>query len=175
MKREQIKLHAVYLTLIGVIFVVTGAAYFSVTKPLLFSGTRAGDDYDKYDNYDNYDKYDSYDSYDDYDSYDGYGSAGEEYETVYVTEEVPVEKEVMLEPVTIYKDVVEEGYAVDSDGDELVDAIDPDPNVKQQEYFTDSDGDGIPNLYDAYPDEDDFLYIETLDANDNGVLDVYES
>ncbi len=89
---------------------------------------------------------------------------------------IRVVKEVIeYKPVTTTVIVTEEKYAKDSDGDTLVDAIDPDPLVSQKEYFTDSDDDGVPNALDSYPNEDDFAYyaFET-DDNNNGILDSYE-
>lgn len=65
-------------------------------------------------------------------------------------------------------------YTIDTDGDGLVDGLDPDPKVAQQEYFTDTDGDGVPNAFDRHHDEDDWVYVEDTDANGNGVLDGYE-
>lgn len=66
-------------------------------------------------------------------------------------------------------------YEMDTDGDLLVDGIDPDPKVHQREYFTDTDGDGIPNVFDRHHDEDDFAYYDGEDdADSNGLLDSYE-
>ena len=65
-------------------------------------------------------------------------------------------------------------FLVDTDGDLLVDAIDPEPDFDQREYFTDTDGDGVPNAFDKYHDEDDFAYHDDDDANKNGILDSYE-
>lgn len=66
-------------------------------------------------------------------------------------------------------------YEKDTDGDLLVDGIDPDPKVHQREYFTDTDGDGIPNIFDRHHDEDDFSYYDgEEDADADGLLDSYE-
>lgn len=65
-------------------------------------------------------------------------------------------------------------FLVDTDGDLLVDAIDPEPNVDQREYFTDTDDDGVPNAFDQYHNEDDFSYHEDTDTNNDGILDSYE-
>lgn len=71
--------------------------------------------------------------------------------------------------------VTEPTYATDTDGDELVDGMDPDPLVQQEEYFTDTDSDGVPNVLDRHHDSDDFTYIdEAEDANQNGLIDAYE-
>lgn len=71
--------------------------------------------------------------------------------------------------------VVPEEYRKDTDGDRLVDAIDPDPLVPQQEYFTDTDGDGVPNVFDQHHDEDDFAYFDSeYDTNDDGIIDSFE-
>lgn len=66
-------------------------------------------------------------------------------------------------------------YETDTDGDLLVDGIDPDPRVHQREYFTDTDGDGIPNVFDRHHGEDDFAYYDgEEDADSDGLLDSYE-
>lgn len=66
-------------------------------------------------------------------------------------------------------------YETDTDGDLLVDGIDPDPKVHQREYFTDTDGDGIPNVFDRHHGEDDFAYYDgEEDADSDGLLDSYE-
>lgn len=65
-------------------------------------------------------------------------------------------------------------FLTDTDGDLLVDAIDPEPNRDQREYFTDTDGDGVPNAFDQHHDEDDFAYYDDTDENKNGILDSYE-
>ncbi|MGB5019115.1 MAG: hypothetical protein WBO66_05300, partial [Candidatus Moraniibacteriota bacterium] len=65
-------------------------------------------------------------------------------------------------------------FLTDTDGDLLVDAIDPEPNRDQREYFTDTDGDGVPNAFDKHHDEDDFAYHDDDDADKNGILDSYE-
>lgn len=82
---------------------------------------------------------------------------------------------IEYQPVTKTIVVTEEAYSKDTDGDILVDAIDPDPLVPQNEYFTDIDGDGVPNALDRHHDEDDFTYFEVeTDTNNNGLLDSYE-
>lgn len=82
---------------------------------------------------------------------------------------------IEYKPVTVTIYVTEAAYAKDTDGDELVDALDPDPLVLQNEYFTDTDGDGVPNAIDRHHDEDDFAYYEfETDDNNNGILDSYE-
>ena len=65
-------------------------------------------------------------------------------------------------------------FLTDTDGDFLVDAIDPEPTVDQREYFTDTDGDGVPNAFDQHHDEDDFAYHDEEDGDKNGILDAYE-
>ncbi|MFZ1654323.1 MAG: hypothetical protein WBO92_00245 [Candidatus Moraniibacteriota bacterium] len=89
---------------------------------------------------------------------------------------VKVVKDVVeYRPVARTVIVTEEAYATDTDGDLLVDAIDPDPKVPQSEYFTDVDEDGVPNAIDRHPDEDDFSYYEfETDGDNNGILDSYE-
>jgi len=66
-------------------------------------------------------------------------------------------------------------YAIDTDGDKLVDAIDPDPKVPQQMYFTDSDGDSIPDAFDQYPGQNDFQFVDDTDSNNNGIWDSLEN
>lgn len=80
-------------------------------------------------------------------------------------------------PVVTTVEVTPDEYLKDSDGDLLVDAIDPSPYVKQSEYYTDIDGDGVPNAIDKHHDEDDFAYFDDLetDTNNNGLLDSYEA
>ncbi|MFZ1626732.1 MAG: hypothetical protein WAT81_02930 [Candidatus Moraniibacteriota bacterium] len=100
----------------------------------------------------------------------------------------PVKTEKVAKPKTVIQEVVETipvtetyvetdpGYDIDSDGDGLVDAIDPDPVVSQTTYFTDDDGDSVPNAIDTHPGSDDLLMLDELtDANANGILDSYES
>ncbi len=89
---------------------------------------------------------------------------------------IQVVKEVIeYKPVTETIIVTEAAYTIDTDGDVLVDAIDPDPLVPQSEYFTDIDNDGVPNALDLYHDEDDFSYYEfETDDDNNGILDSYE-
>jgi hypothetical protein len=100
----------------------------------------------------------------------------DEYEYEYQYEEFSENVVVYkpLEPVIKYITVVEPGYGIDTDKDGLVDAIDPDPNIHQEEYFTDSDNDSVPDVLDAFPGEDDFYYIEFIDENNNGVVDFFE-
>ena len=97
-------------------------------------------------------------------------SSKTEYKTIKVTQEV-----IEYRPVTQTVMVTKEDYARDTDGDGLVDAIDPDPFVPQSEYFTDTDGDGVPNALDQHHDGDDFAYFDSeTDNNNNGILDSYE-
>lgn len=86
-------------------------------------------------------------------------------QTTVVYEKRLVQKKVQVTPPE---------YTMDTDGDGLVDGLDPDPKVAQQEYFTDTDGDGVPNAFDRHHDGDDWAYVEDTDANGNGVLDGYE-
>jgi hypothetical protein len=65
-------------------------------------------------------------------------------------------------------------FLIDTDGDRLVDAIDPEPTRDNREYFTDTDDDGVPDAFDQYHDEDDFSYHDDTDSNGNGILDSYE-
>jgi hypothetical protein len=100
----------------------------------------------------------------------------EGYRTASPRETVPVWEEVIeYRPVTKKVIVTEEGYNKDTDGDSLVDALDPDPLVSQKAYFTDQDNDFVPDALDRYPGEDDFSYYESeTDNNSNGILDSYE-
>lgn len=96
--------------------------------------------------------------------------------TPVVTTKEVTQEVVEYQPVTKTVTVTEDGYQKDSDEDVLVDAIDPNPRIKQSEYFTDTDGDGVPNVFDRYHDEDDFAYFDDADTDDDGdgILDSYE-
>jgi hypothetical protein len=87
-----------------------------------------------------------------------------------------IENVVEYKPVTKTINVTPEEYLKDSDGDGLVDALDPNPYIEQSEFFTDTDGDGVPNAFDRHHDEDDFVFFDDLetDTNNNGILDSYE-
>lgn len=87
--------------------------------------------------------------------------------TIQVIEYRKVSKEVTVTP---------EEYARDSDGDGLVDALDPNPLIDQHEYFTDDDSDGVPNVLDLYPGKDDFTFFDGIEADTNGdgILDLYQ-
>jgi hypothetical protein len=100
---------------------------------------------------------------------DGYKEDEVEYEevVVYESKEPPP-------PQIRYITIVDPGYDIDTDGDSLVDEVDPDPLVPQQDYFTDTDGDSVPDALDEYPDEDDFAYTEFEDNNLNGIIDILE-
>ncbi len=76
--------------------------------------------------------------------------------------------------VTKVVDVTPAEYLIDTDGDGLVDAVDPHPTVPESEFWTDTDRDSIPNAYDLHHDEDDFTYFEGTDVNHDGILDMYE-
>jgi hypothetical protein len=85
--------------------------------------------------------------------------------TTYVTKQVPVTS--LVTPAE---------YVTDTDGDGLVDAIDPDPKVPQKEYYTDDDGDSVPNALDKHPGEDDLAFFDELaDVDGNGIIDTYEN
>lgn len=97
----------------------------------------------------------------------------EEYEeeVVYEVVEIPV----VPVPVTPrYITVIDSGYDIDTDGDKLVDAIDPHPTINEYELFTDDDNDGVPNATDQYKGENDFLFVDFTDTNNNGILDSFE-
>lgn len=88
--------------------------------------------------------------------------------TTYVTryETRQVSKTVLVTPVE---------YQADTDGDGLVDAVDPDPKRHQKEYFTDTDGDSVADAFDLHHDDDDLTYVEgSADMNGNGIIDSYE-
>ncbi len=69
---------------------------------------------------------------------------------------------------------IDAGYDVDTDGDGLVDALDPNPTVHQKLYFTDTDNDSIPDFLDKFPNKDDLTQVEDTDKNSNGIIDSYE-
>lgn len=98
----------------------------------------------------------------------------DEYEEKVVTS--TKEAQVQSTPVAPVAPVVtiDPAYVNDADQDGLVDAIDPDPTIKQQMFFTDTDGDGMADAFDRYPNDDDFKYVFDADLNNNGILDSYE-
>lgn len=70
--------------------------------------------------------------------------------------------------------ILDEKFRVDTDGDLLVDGLDPHPTVPEAEYFTDDDEDAIPNALDVYPGEDDFfVFDDEDDGNKDGLLDSF--
>lgn len=71
-------------------------------------------------------------------------------------------------------DVTPKEFLRDTDGDRLVDGVDPHPSIHESEFFTDIDQDGVPNALDRYHDEDDFAFFDDSDDNSNGILDTYE-
>jgi len=78
--------------------------------------------------------------------------------------------------VPVTKQVPANGYDKDTDGDGIVDALDPHPTIPEQQFFTDSDNDGVPDNDDHFPGHDDFYtFPDNADANMNGILDTYES
>jgi hypothetical protein len=93
-----------------------------------------------------------------------------ETETITITEEIPVTEE--LETVQVL--TIDPSFKKDTDGDKLVDAIDPHPEASELLYFTDTDEDGVADAYDKYSDEDDFYYMTYTDENENGISDYFE-
>jgi hypothetical protein len=77
-------------------------------------------------------------------------------------------------PTVTYTSEIALGYDIDTDGDKLVDAIDPDPRIPQTEFFTDDDNDKVANAFDKYKGEDDLKYIDFEDKNNNGIMDSLE-
>lgn len=70
--------------------------------------------------------------------------------------------------------VLDEKFRRDTDGDLVVDGLDPHPTVPEQAYFTDDDEDGVPNALDQYPAADDFFAFEDgEDQDQDGVLDAF--
>jgi hypothetical protein len=83
---------------------------------------------------------------------------------------------ITLQPQTyIETKVIDPAFTTDTDGDKLVDAIDPNPLVPQWEFYTDDDGDSVPNAFDKYLNENDFFYQQNVDVNANGILDSFEN
>lgn len=93
-----------------------------------------------------------------------------------VTTKKVIQNVIEYKSVTRTVEVTPDEYEKDSDGDLLVDAIDPSPSIKQSEYFNDTDDDGVPNALDKHLNEDDFAFFDDLEAdeNGNGILDSYE-
>jgi|GEM_PF-1431420 len=89
------------------------------------------------------------------------------------SEEVVMYESLEL-PAPIYKKVVDPGYDADTDGDGLVDAIDPNPLIHQKDFYTDSDGDSVPDALDTHQGDDDFSFVEFTDTNSNGINDLLE-
>lgn len=146
--------------------IFTSAPVRALSLSQIFSPTVLGDDDENDD-----EGGDENDEGDD-DEYDGNGSSGtsgsSKTVTTYVTryETRQVSKVVTVTPPE---------YRTDTDGDGLVDAIDPDPNRHQRDYFTDTDGDSVSDAFDRHPGEDDFAYVEgDADVNGNGIIDTYE-
>jgi hypothetical protein len=70
--------------------------------------------------------------------------------------------------------ILDEKFKVDTDGDTLVDGLDPHPTVPEAAYFTDDDEDAVPNALDAYPGQDDFFVFEDeADQDQDGLLDSF--
>jgi len=113
---------------------------------------------------------------------DGEGEEDEDDDDEDEDESEDREKRKETIPVTRYEvrqvarvvTVLAPEYGRDTDGDLLVDGIDPNPLIHQKEYFTDADDDGIPNVFDRFSGEDDFSYFEEDDADQDGILDTYE-
>ncbi len=89
----------------------------------------------------------------------------------------PVEK-----IVTTYQQVqrtivmLDEKFKIDTDGDRLVDGLDPDTAVSQLEYFMDDDEDAVPNALDKFPGADDFFtFDDSEDQDSDGILDTFLS
>lgn len=106
----------------------------------------------------------------------------DEQKIEYIIEEVvpnkttlgPAQTTTTTKPVIRYITIVDPGFDVDTDGDKLVDALDPNPTIPEQDFFTDDDDDGVPNISDEHPGEDDYLYLTFEDENFNGILDSLE-
>ena len=94
----------------------------------------------------------------------------DEDEDIKIKESVVTTYRLVEKTVTI----LDEKFRVDTDGDLLVDGLDPHPTVPEAEYFTDDDEDAIPNALDVYPGEDDFfVFDDEDDGNKDGLLDSF--
>lgn len=89
--------------------------------------------------------------------------------TQYVVEYVPVQGQPTQPQSTLPLT-----FTIDTDGDKLVDAIDPHPTISELKFFTDTDNDTVADAYDVYTGEDDFKYVLFTDDNHNGILDSLE-
>jgi hypothetical protein len=82
--------------------------------------------------------------------------------------------------ITTYKLVektvttLDEKFKIDTDGDLLVDGLDPHPTVPESAYFSDDDEDAVPNAVDAYPGKDDFfIFDDEADRDEDGLIDSF--
>ncbi len=94
-----------------------------------------------------------------------------------IKESKPVEK-----IITTYQQVqrtivvLDEKFRIDTDGDLLVDGLDPDPLISQLAYFMDDDEDAVPNALDRFPGADDFFaFDDDEDQDGDGILDAFLS
>lgn len=155
----------------------------SFAKPTVIFAEEDDDDKEKEDEKEDDDEDDREDKEDDDDDDDRYKTQDDDEQKIeYIIEEVvpnkttlgPAQTTTTTKPVIRYITIVDPGFDVDSDGDKLVDALDPNPNIPEQDFFTDDDDDGVPNVSDEHPGEDDYLYLTFEDQNRNGVLDSLE-
>ncbi len=69
---------------------------------------------------------------------------------------------------------LDEKFKLDTDGDLLVDGLDPHPTVPESAYFSDDDEDAVPNAVDAYPGKDDFfIFDDEADRDEDGLIDSF--
>ncbi len=67
---------------------------------------------------------------------------------------------------------LDEKFKIDTDGDLLVDGLDPHPTTPESAYFTDDDEDAVSNAWDAYPGKDDFfVFDDEADQDHDGLID----
>ncbi len=171
MRKQNIFNNPIFLLLFTLLFLIgTLISYKSTEYFSKIESVFAEDEDEEDEDREEEDADDEEDEDDDYEYEDE-----EEYEYIY--ESVPIEDAATEATGTaeiIYTEVLDAGYGTDTDGDLLVDAIDPNPTIPQKELFTDDDNDGVPNANDVYKNDDDFKYLEYSDTNNNGVLDMLE-
>ncbi|MBP7811521.1 MAG: hypothetical protein KA054_01610 [Candidatus Moranbacteria bacterium] len=144
----------------------------SVSPETLMSRVALADDDEEEDEEDEEDDEDEEDEEDDEDEEDGDDEDDASDSRLASSKETVLTTYRLVEKTVT---VLDEKFRTDTDGDLLVDGLDPHPTVPEKEYFTDDDEDAVPNALDAHPGEDDFFIFEDTDDQDgNGILDAFQ-